>query len=134
MKILMKYKGIVLYLIFGVLTTLINIAVYGICYYNMSLSNILSTVIAWLLAVLFAFITNKYYVFNSKSFEKTLIFHELFYFFLCRIGTGILDVAIMYIFVDGLNFPALFMKAIANVLVIILNYIASKQVIFKRKQ
>lgn len=133
MKKIEKYKGVLLYLIFGVLTTLINVIVYWISYYSLSASNIVSTVIAWIIAVLFAFITNKYYVFDSKSLKKEIVLHELYYFLICRIGTGILDVMIMYFFVDLLNFPALLMKAAANVLVIILNYIASKLVIFKHK-
>ena len=72
-----KYKGILLYLIFGILTTVINMIMYWWCYYSLFISNVVSTIIAWLLAVLFAFVTNKYYVFDSKSLKREIVLHEL---------------------------------------------------------
>lgn len=124
-----KYKEPILYLVFGGLTTLVNIITYFICYNIASLSNVISTIIAWLLSVIFAFITNKIYVFESKS--KSIIV-ELASFFICRLGTGILDLGIMYFTVDILNWNALLMKIVSNIIVIILNYIFSKLVIFKK--
>ena len=128
-----KYKSVIMYLIFGVLTTLINIISYYILYHRLSVSNLLSTCLAWLFAVLFAFVTNKSVVFDSKSYEKTVLFRELRDFFVCRIATGVLDVAIMYVAVDLLCWNSLIWKVISNVLVIVLNYVASKLVIFKKR-
>ena len=124
-----KHKMPLLYLFFGGLTTLVNIAAYFICHHVSNLSNVTSTVIAWILSVIFAFITNKYYVFESKS--KSVLF-ELGSFFACRLGTGILDLGIMYLTVDILKYNDLLMKIISNVIVILLNYILSKVIIFKK--
>ncbi|MDD3667022.1 MAG: GtrA family protein [Bacteroidales bacterium] len=126
-----KYKSFIYYIVFGVLTTLINIVVYMLCFKMIGISNVISNVIAWFFAVLFAFITNKIWVFSSESFEMSVIIYELISFFGCRIATGMFDIAVMYIFVDLLHTEAIIMKVISNVIVILLNYIASKLVIFK---
>lgn len=131
-EMLLKYKGIVLYIIFGVLTTVVNLLVYGLFYYNLNCTNILSTIIAWIAAVAFAFITNKLFVFESKSMEKKTVFYELMTFVMCRVGTGVLEVGGMWLLVDVLILPAMLMKLFINVAVIVLNYVASKLVIFKK--
>ena len=125
-----QYKMPILYIIFGGLTTLVNIIAYFICYDVSGISNVLSTIIAWTLSVIFAFITNKLYVFESK---ENNVFYEISTFFGCRLGTGILDVGVMYLTVDILKWNALLMKIISNVIVIVLNYILSKVIIFKKK-
>lgn len=129
---LRKYKGLILYAVFGVLTTAVNMGSYYICFNVAGIPNVPATVIAWLLAVLFAFITNKIWVFDSKSFDKKTLFHELWTFFACRIATGVLDVGIMYFAVDLLNMNSTLWKLISNILVIIINYVFSKLVIFKK--
>ena len=128
----MKYKQQILYLFFGALTTLLNIASYYIMYNIFIISNVKSTVIALMLSIAFAFITNKLWVFESRKIKS--IIHELPAFLLCRILTGILDVLIMYVSVDVLSLNGIIMKIISNVIVIILNYIASKWVIFSLKK
>lgn len=131
-ELIKKYQGILAYLFFGVCTTLVNMVTYQICYGICAMPNVPATVIAWILAVVFAFVTNKLFVFDSKSWEIKVLKHELPSFFGCRLLTGILDVAIMYAAVDLLGLHALLWKLISNILVIILNYIASKLIIFKK--
>lgn len=131
--LLEKYKSIILYLIFGCLTTLVNIIVYWCCAHILSMSTILSNVFAWLLAVLFAYITNRRWVFESKKIKITEIMQEMAVFFGCRLATGIFDIVFMYIFVDIIHLNDLIIKVISNVIVIVLNYIASKMVIFKKR-
>ena len=97
-----------------------------------SIPNVPSTCIAWILSVLFAYLTNKVYVFQSKSFKKEVLLREGLQFFGCRLLTGILDVAIMFVAVDLLHWNGLVWKVISNILVIILNYVASKLLIFKK--
>ena len=133
MKLLKQYKDIVLYIIFGFGTTVINMAAYGITYNYMELSNLISTIIAWIVAVLFAYITNKLFVFESKSFDTHTLKHEIPTFFGCRLLTGGMDVVIMLVAVDVMSMNGTIWKLISNILVIILNYIASKIVIFKKK-
>lgn len=127
-----KYKSFILYIIFGVLTTLVNIISYYVFYNLLSISNIISTIIAWILAVAFAFIVNKLFVFESVSWRKNIVLKEIRDFFTCRVLTGLLDVGIMYVAVDLLNLNSMIWKLISNILVTILNYIASKFVIFKK--
>ena len=128
----LKYRFIIFYGIFGVLTTIINVVTYGVLYNVLNITNVISTIIAWVVAVLFAFVTNKIWVFESKTFERKLFILELQKFFGCRIATGLLDVGIMFIGVDILNGPAILLKLFANILVIVLNYIMSKFIVFKK--
>ncbi len=131
--LLTKYRALILYAVFGLLTTLINTAVYALCYHDLGIPNVASTIIAWVLAVIFAYITNKLWVFDSKRFDRATLAHEIPTFFGARAATGVLDVAIMYLAVDVCHGPSTVWKLLSNVVVIILNYVASKLVIFKQK-
>ncbi len=130
-NLLSKYKNLILYAFFGVCTTAVNVVTYNIIYNRLQISNVISTIIAWVVAVIFAFITNKLFVFDSKSFVWSKLRYELVTFLTCRILTGVLDVGIMFVAVDFMNWNGTVWKIISNVLVIILNYVASKLVIFK---
>lgn len=132
-ELIKKYKSVISYLFFGVCTTVINIAVYYLCYNISGIPNVTSTVIAWVVAVVFAYITNKLFVFDSKSFKADVLVREVASFFGCRLLTGILDVIIMYVAVDVMDMNSTLWKLVSNILVIVLNYIASKLVIFKKK-
>lgn len=131
-SLIKRYWGIIAYLFFGVCTTLVNLITYQICYSICGISNVIATIIAWILAVLFAFVTNKLFVFDSKSWKAEVLQHEVPSFFGCRLLTGILDVVIMYIAVDMMGLNALLWKLISNILVIVLNYVASKLLIFRK--
>lgn len=126
-----KYKDILFYGIFGVLTTLVNLVVYFICAHPMHLGTMPSTIIAWIAAVLFAYITNRKWVFHSSASSPNEIIREIISFFACRLTTGIVDWLCMFLFVDVFHFNDVIVKAAANVLVIILNYVASKLIIFR---
>lgn len=129
-----KYKSLISYGIFGVLTTMINISVYQLFYEQIGWSNVDSNVLAWVLSVLFAFVTNKIWVFESKTIVVKVLLFEIVSFFGCRLATGALDLAIMYVAVDKLSFNSLAMKCISNVIVIVANYVASKLIIFNKKE
>ena len=129
-----KYQDIIPYAVFGVLTTVVNIAVYWFAAHPLALSVMLSTVLAWIAAVLFAYITNRKWVFHSQAETSDEILREILSFFACRLATGVVDWGCMFIFVDLLHLNDVIIKAGANVLVIVLNYIASKLVIFKNKK
>lgn len=131
-NLIRKYKSLISYGIFGVLTTVVNIVAYNLCYYKIEISNTLSNVIAWILAVSFAYFTNKIWVFESKSWKWRIIKKEITAFVSCRLATGIMDLIIMYVCVDIMGIQAMIMKFASNVLVIILNYVFSKLIIFKR--
>lgn len=91
-----------------------------------------SNVFSWILAVSFAYFTNKIWVFESRSWKWSALKKEITAFVSCRLATGIMDVLIMLVCVDVMSFHAMMMKLVSNVLVIILNYILSKLIIFKR--
>lgn len=133
LDLIKKYQSFIAYAVFGVLTTVVNIVTYSICYHSVGLSNTLSNVLAWILSVAFAYLTNKVWVFDSKSWAWEVFRREVPAFVSCRLATGIMDIVIMYICVDLMGWHAMLMKIISNVLVIILNYVFSKLIIFKKK-
>ncbi len=117
---------IVLYGVFGILTTLVNMFVYWVC---SGFGTVQATCIAWFVSVLFAFITNRLFVFKS---DKAFL-HECLLFYAGRLATGLLDVIIMYVFVDMFYINGMCVKIFSNIVVIILNYVVSKLFVFKRK-
>lgn len=133
-KLWQKYKDVIPYIFFGVCTTAVNVIAYWLFAHALNQGVMLSTIIAWVLAVLFAYLTNRKWVFHSEAKNIGEITKELLSFLGCRIATGVLDWACMYVFVTVLNWNDVFVKAAANILVIILNYVASKFLIFKRKK
>ena len=128
-----KHREGMRYLIFGALTTIVNIVSYAILYYIFHISNAVSNILAWIIGATFAYITNKLYVFNSKVKNKKELLKEIIYFYGCRLLTLAIDEGIMILAVDKLGWNALLMKIIANIIVIILNFIFSKILIFKKK-
>ena len=127
-----KYKEIINYLIFGGLTTLVSIGTYAIFTKIFNIDYLVSNVLSWVIAVLFAFITNKLFVFESKSKDKKLISKEITNFFFFRIVSLVLEMVIMYVFVDLLAINDLITKIFAQIIVILANYIFSKVFVFKK--
>ena len=128
-----KYREVLLYLVFGGLTTLINI----ISFYILRKLNIkiyTSNVIAWILSVLFAFITNKLFVFESKNKKAKENVKEVISFFFFRVLSLIFDMAFMYVMIQIFTANEMLSKVISNILVIILNYLFSKLFIFKSQK
>lgn len=129
-----KYKEYILYVVFGAVTTLVNYGFYTLCYYPLKLSGGVSNIVAWVFSMLVAFVTNKIWVFDSKSWEIKLTFKELGGFALGRALTGIFETAAIAIFVDALHQNALVWKIVTSIIVVIVNYIVSKLIVFKKKK
>lgn len=127
-----KYSEFLWYGFFGVLTTLINIISFALLD-KTGLNVYISNLIAWFLSVLFAFITNKLFVFNSKDFTFKVFFKELVSFFFFRIVSLGIDMVGMFVFLEVIKLNKMISKIIANVIVIIANYVFSKLFIFKKK-
>ncbi|EHO54395.1 putative cell wall teichoic acid glycosylation protein GtcA [Lachnospiraceae bacterium oral taxon 082 str. F0431] len=130
----LRYKELFFYAVFGVGATVINIVSYRV------LANIfgkkyflIANIIAWILAFIFAFITNKLFVFESKSWEAQIAMKEFVGFLSARLATGILDTVLMWFFVSVISLDDTLSKIIINILVIIINYVASKFFIFKKE-
>lgn len=128
-----KYWDILAYLIFGILTTVVNYVVYLPLYNWAGLSATVSNAIAWVFAVAFAFLSNKPFVFKSHDWSMKTVIPELGKFLGCRIGSGLMETGIIFLFVDLLCWDGNIMKLVTSVLVIILNYIGSKLLVFKKK-
>ena len=128
-----RYKDVIPYAFFGVCTTLVNIVVYWLCAHLLGMPVMVSTVLAWIASVLFAYVTNRKWVFHSTARGSRAVFKEIVSFFTCRLATGAVDWLCMFVFVDLLKWNDLVIKVLANGLVIVLNYIASKVLIFKKK-
>ena len=127
-----KHWDVVSYLFFGVLTTAVNYIVYLPCYNVLGLSGSLSNTIAWAGAVAFAYLTNKPFVFRSHDWSARTVIPELIKFVGCRIGSGVLETAIIFLTVDCLSWNGNVMKLMTSVLVVILNYIGSKLLVFRK--
>ena len=124
-----KYKEIINYLIFGGLTTVVSIVTYALFAKVFYIDYLISNVLSWILAVLFAYITNKIFVFESKSKKNV---KEITSFFFFRIISLVMEMIILYIFVDMLHIDDLITKIIAQVIVIVSNYVFSKVFVFKK--
>ncbi len=137
-KLFEKYREIIMYLIFGVLTTLVSLLSYSLFVSLLSLSITAASALSWVISVTFAFVTNKLFVFLSRSREKKTVLKELVSFFLARGISGVVEIFLPeLLFKVGLSFSlfgvkGLFAKIIVNVIVIILNYIFSKLWVFKK--
>ena len=140
-QLLRKYREILAYMLFGGVTTLVNMAVLEI-FARLGCPTWLSNAIAWVTAVLVAYFTNRRWVFRSRTTGSAAM-KEFTSFVAARLGTGVMDEILMVVGVDVLG-PALFspvpdlwrqaVKLFSNILVIILNYVFSKLYIFKKKE
>lgn len=129
-----RHYDVLSYLFFGGLTTLVNYLVYLPCYNYLRFSASVSNVIAWAAAVAFAFLTNKPFVFKSHDWSAKVVLPELVKFVGCRVGSGLLETAILFVTVDCLRWNGNIIKLIVSVLVVIVNYFGSKLLVFRRRE
>ena len=120
-----------MYLIFGTLTTAVNIVVYYLFSNIININYLISNAIAWIISVVFAYITNKFFVFNSSYINKDVIIEEFIKFMNCRLISGLSEVVLLFLFVDLLLMNDIVAKLIIGVLVALINFIFSKVFIFK---
>lgn len=146
-ELFLKYKEIIMYLVFGVLTTVVSWGSYAV--FEISLETFITdtillssvaNVLSWIAAVLFAFITNKLWVFESRSFKGTLLLKELGAFVASRLITGAIEwFGVPLLMLAGLNqsilgIEGMLAKVLISVIVVILNYILSKLLVFRKKK
>lgn len=121
-------KEVVSYVIFGILTTVVNIVVYYFFGDILGVNYVISNIIAWFLSVLFAYVTNRIWVFESKNDN---ILKEVVLFFGGRAFSGVLDTLLMVLFIEVLLVGDFISKIIIQIIVVILNYVISKLIVFK---
>ena len=141
-ELIKKHWKLISYLFFGALTTLVNIVVYGAATY-LGMAVGWANALAWALSVAFAYSTTRRWVFGSTVSGRPAVLREMGAFVACRLGTGLLDQAIMMLGVDVLG-PKLLaperlyiwglaLKIASNIIVIVLNYLFSKLIIFAKR-
>ena len=130
--LLEKYWDVITYLVFGVLTTVVNYVVYLPVYNVLGLSAAVSNAIAWVVAVAFAFLTNKPFVFKSSDWSAKTVVPELTKFVGCRVASGAAETLILLLVVDILGWNGNLWKLLVSVLVVIMNYFGSKLLVFKK--
>lgn len=127
-----------MYLLFGVIVTLVNWIVYALFVAVVDIGITASNAIAWGAAVATAYVTNRLFVFGSKADSKTSILKEAMTFLIARITTGIFEVVaptvLFYIGLNGMLFgiDGFYAKLIVSIIVVVLNYILSKKIVFKK--
>ena len=143
-----KYKELIVYFVFGLCTTVVNLITFKI--FNLILGDekyLISNVFAWFFSVVFAYTTNKIFVFKSKDWGMKTLFKEVISFFSSRVFTFVIEESGLYFLVDIMNLKdvqldvfvvivsgEMISKLIVGVLVVIINYIFSKMFIFKKKK
>lgn len=132
LKMYKKYNEIINYVIFGVLTTLVSLVTYYLCSKVFHIYYLVSSVISFIISVLFAYVTNKIYVFKSDS-KGSKVLKELFSFVSSRILSFIIENVILVILVSVIKLDDMISKTIVQIIVIILNYILSKLVFLRSK-
>ncbi len=127
-----KYKEVINYLFFGGCTFLVSVISFYLFNKVLFLNEHVSNILSWILAVLFAYITNKAFVFESKTNTKEELLKEITSFFGARLFTLGVEELILLIFVNLLKFDAMLIKVFAQVIVILANYVLSKLFVFKK--
>jgi putative flippase GtrA len=126
-----KYKEGLLYLFFGFLTFAVSIGTYAIFSVMLSINELIANVFSWILAVFFAFFTNQKWVFKCKANSIREFFKQMRSFFTGRVITLIIEEIILFTFITCMDFNHMIVKLIAQVVIIILNYVISKLLVFR---
>lgn len=133
-----QHREIIIYLLIGALTTVVNFAIYLPLLWWAKLPASISNAIAWVIVILFAYVTNKLFVFQSKDWSAKVALPEFLKFVGCRIASGIFETVFLVLTIDlpqlgDLKWYSLTMKLIACIGVVILNYVGSKLLVFRKK-
>ncbi|OEG14133.1 teichoic acid glycosylation protein [Enterococcus ureasiticus] len=128
-----KYKEVISYLVFGVATTIVNLVIFFICKDILGIDYKISNAIGWFLSVLFAFFTNKYFVFVSNHEDISSFIREMLLFYWYRILSFVVDMALMILMIEWMHISDFWAKMLTQVAVVVLNYFFSKFFIFKKK-
>lgn len=133
-KIYERYREFIDYAIFGVLTTIVNIVVFFLLDTVLNIPYLIANAIAIILSILFAFFTNKKYVFKSKPPTFKVAFREFYLFVGFRLVSGLFDMLSMWILVDLLVMGTNLAKIVTQFIVVALNYLFSKFFVFKQDE
>lgn len=124
------HKEMLLYLLFGGLTFLVSIASYALFNRGLGMDALIANIFSWIVAVAFAYVTNRVWVFKSDATTRKDVLKEMGRFVSGRIATLLVEEAILLVFVKWLHFDSMAVKVVAQVIVILLNYVISKLWVF----
>ena len=127
-----RYRELILYVVFGGLTTLVSFVSYWIFVDLFHIYYMAATVLSWIVSVTFAYVTNRKWVFESKAKGFGPVFWEMVRFFGCRAVSFVLDLGCMRVGVGTLHINDKVMKLLSNIVVIIVNYVFSKLIVFRK--
>ena len=130
-KLWTKYKSYILYLIFGGVTTLVNWLCFYVCAHLLHMGTVPANIIAWIVAVVVAYLTNRKWVFESRASGAKRIIKEVAGFTVSRLVTLGVETLLMWVTVDICGWNDLLMKIIVNIIVVIMNYIFSRFIVFR---
>ncbi|MFD1317216.1 GtrA family protein [Loigolactobacillus zhaoyuanensis] len=130
-KLLIKNIALINYIFFGVLTTAVNLGVFWLASSQLHLYYLLANLVAWFLSVVFAFFTNKYFVFKSRTTGLLPFLKEFLLFLWMRVLSGVFDMGSMFVMVSMIKIDDVIAKVLTQFVIVILNYTFSKAVIFK---
>lgn len=133
-ELFQKYREVLAYLFFGVATTIVNISVFFVCENVLGLDYKISNTIGFILSVLFAFFTNKYFVFGNKNSSRLSFLKEMFLFYWYRMVSFVIDMGMMIVLIEFIQISNFWAKLMTQVVVVVLNYFFSKFFIFKEKK
>ena len=128
-----RHREVLLYLFFGAVTTAVSWVTFYLFYYTLAVDELTSNLVSWVFAVLVAFLTNRIWVFSESAADGGF-FREMGLFFGSRVATLLVEELIIFVFVTLLTFDAMLIKIIANLIILVLNYILSKLFIFRKKK
>ncbi len=131
--LLKKYRELIMYGIVGVCTTVINMVVYWLFSEVLCIHYAAANIIAWVLAVVFAFFANKIFVFENHGWSSAVLLHEAWTFFLSRAASLLADAAGMWLMIDVLAAPNMPSKFLVNIIVILINYVLGKFWVFGKR-
>jgi len=130
----MKYKSYILYIFFGGVTTLVNWLCFYVCAHLLDLGTVVSNVIAWILSVAVAYLTNRKWVFESRAAGMRRVVKEVAGFTVSRLVTLGVETLLMWITVDVCGWNDLVMKIVVSIVVVVMNYIFSRFLVFKPEE
>lgn len=128
-----KHKVPILYCVFGMLTTVVNYCVYFPLFYSLNFTAVLSNSIAWFAAVIFAFFTNKTFVYRCRDWSFKTVTRELLRFLGCRFCTGAVETGFLFLTVDLLDLKSVACKLGISLVIVVVNYTSNKIFVFKEK-
>ena len=126
------HREVLLYLLFGGLTTLVSILTFALFTVKLGINALWGNVLSWVLAVLFAYVTNRTWVFSNRAETRSGVVREMASFFGGRLATLGMEELLILIFITWLGFPPIPVKIVAQVAVIAANYFISKFFVFKK--